>query len=167
MRPSQELVDGLPVLLAKVRYYSCFISYGGPDERFAVTLRQDLTEKGVSCWLYCLDATPGERTWREIGQKRRTADKMVVLCSCEALIREGMLKEIEDQIDEAPDKLVPISLDDTWKHPGFKVLRGTRDLKPFLLDRNYVDFEKLSYEEALGRLLKGLERKKRARRRSP
>lgn len=63
---------------------------------------------------------------------------------------------IEEQVGEDPHKMVPISLDDLWREPGFKVIRGTGDLKPFLLERNHADFGNLPYEEAMERLLKGL-----------
>lgn len=154
-----ELLDALPGIVADVKYYTCFISYGHPDVAFATKLRQDLEARGVSCWLYDMDATVGEPTWREIGNMRREADKMVVLCSGEALIRPGVLKEIEEQKDEDPDKVLPISLDNLWKEPGFKVMRDSRDLKPFLLDRNYADFANLPYDDALERLLTGLRRR--------
>lgn len=154
-----ELQDALPSIMAKVKYYNCFISYGEPNLEFARKLRQELDARGVSCWLYDADSTVGERSWKEISQQRRKADKLVAICSAEALVRDGFLKEIEEQIDEDHDKLVPISFDNLWKHPGFKVVRGTRDLKPFLLERNYADFANLSYEEAFKRLLKGLRRK--------
>jgi len=154
----EELLRELPRLVAEVKYYSCFVCYGQPDVTFAKKLCQDLEARGVSCWLYDMDATVGEPTWGEIGRMRRQADKMVVLCSGQALVRPGMLKEIEEQIDEGLDKLVPISLDDFWKHPGLKVMRDGRDLKPFLLDRNYADFTNLPYQQALERLLAGLGR---------
>jgi uncharacterized protein YjbI with pentapeptide repeats len=154
----QELLEALPRILAEVKYYTCFVCYGQPDLEFAQKLCKDLEARGVSCWLYDMDATPGERTWREIGRKRREAEKMVVLCSAKALVRDGALKEIEEQIDEDPDKMVPISLDDLWKEKGARVMRGDRDLKPYLLDKNYADFANLSYEEALERLLAGLKR---------
>ena len=154
----EELLRDLPRLVAEVKYYSCFVCYGQPDVTFAKKLCQDLEARGVSCWLYDMDATVGEPTWGEIGRMRRQADKMVVLCSGQALVRPGMLKEIEEQIDEGLDKLVPISLDDFWKHPGLKVMRDGRDLKPFLLDRNYADFTNLPYQQALERLLAGLGR---------
>ena len=156
-----ELLAKLPGILAEVQYCTCFICYGEPDHAFAQKLCHDLETKGVSCWLYSMDATPGERTWREIGQKRRDAEKMVVLCSANALVRDGVLKEIEEQIDEDQDKMVPISLDDLWRAPGFRVMRGNTDLKPSLYPvRNYVDFsDAASYEKSLERLLKGLKRK--------
>lgn len=155
----KNLLDELPRILAKVEYCSCFICYGEPDVAFAENLVTSLKTKGVSCWLYSLDGTPGERTWPEIIRRRREAEKMIVICSCRTLVRDGALKEIEEQIDEDPSKIIPVSLDDTWKEPGFVVKRGERDLKAFLLDRNYADFGgKLPYEESLDRLLNGLKR---------
>ena len=157
----KDFVETLPKILAEVRYCSSFVCYGSPDLKFAKKLRKGLMAKGVPCWLYSLDAIPGERTWREITSRRREAEKMIVLCSAEALIRDGVLKEIEEQIDEDPDKIVPISLDDTWKQDGFLVKRGQRDLKPFLLQRNYADLSDQSkYNESLLKLLKGLKRKR-------
>lgn len=155
----QNLLAELPRIFAEVQYCTAFICYGEPDLSFAQRLYQDLKAKGVSCWLYSMDATPGERTWREIGERRREAEKMIVLCSAQSLVRNGALKEIEEQIDEDPDKMVPISLDNLWKEDGFKVMRGSRDLKPFLHERNYADFSDFaSYANSLERLLKGLER---------
>ncbi len=155
----EEFLEALPRIVGEVQYYSTFICYGQPDLSFAQKLYDELKAKGVSCWLYEMDATVGKRTWEEIVGKRRENEKMVVLCSSAALVRDGVLKEIEEQIDEDLDKLVPISLDDLWKEPGFKVMRGNRDLKLFLLDRNLADFANLKYKKALERLLKGLRRK--------
>ncbi len=153
-----ELLEALPRIVAAVQYYSCFVAYGEPDVAFARELCEHLTGKGVSCWLYEMHATPGQRTWTEIVRRRREADKVVVVCSADALVRDGVLKEIEEQVDEDPDKIVPISLDDLWKAPGFRVMRAERDLKPYLLERNHADFANLDYEDALERLLKGLRR---------
>lgn len=156
------LLDAIPAIVTEAVYHSCFVSYGESDRQFAEKLVGDLRLRGVSCWLYSNDATPGRRTWSEIGQSRRDADKFVVLCSADALVRDGVLKEVEEQIDEDLDKLVPVSVDDLWRHPGFRVMRGARDLKHFLLDRNYADFknhhDEEAYQEALKHLLRGLRR---------
>ncbi len=152
----KELIDSLQRIRAKIKYYSCFIAYGEPDCKFAEKLYKKLKAKEISCWLYSMDAKVGERIWIEIDEKRRRSEKFIVLCSGEALIRDGVLKEIEEQIDEDPDKLAPISLDNLWKEPGFRVERG-KDLKPFLTERNYADFKNQSYNKAFARLLKGLE----------
>ena len=157
---AKELLEQLPRIVGAVEYYSCFISYGQPDLGFATKLRDDLVANDVSCWLYALDATPGERTWKEISEVRRQADKMVVICSVKALVRDGVLKEIEEQIDDDPEKMVPISRDSIWTDPGFRTMRATRDLTPWLRDRNYADFSDEScYEESLQRLLRALRRK--------
>lgn len=154
---SKELLNELPRIVSEVKYYSVFVGYGQPDLAFAEKLVKDLTAKGVSCWLYSLDATIGKRIWVEITRKRREAEKMIVICSAKALIQDGVLKEIEDQIDEDPDKIVPISLDNLWKEEGFRIVRGKTDLKPFLMERTYADFSDPSkYEDSLNRLLKGL-----------
>jgi uncharacterized protein YjbI with pentapeptide repeats len=156
----KELLARLPEIVGALEYYSCFIAYGQPDLDFAKRLRDDLAARGVSCWLYDLDATPGERIWPEIRKKQREADKMVVICSAAALIRDGVLKEIEEQIDDDPNKMVPISRDDIWIQTGFRVVRGSRDLGPFLRDRNYADFgDDSRYEDSLQRVLKALRRK--------
>jgi hypothetical protein len=81
---------------------------------------------------------------------------MIVICSIKALLRDGMKKEIEEQMDEDESKIVPISLDDDWKVEGFQVKRGQRDSKPFLLEKNYADFKNKDYEKALNSLLKGI-----------
>lgn len=157
---SKYLLDALPKIAANIQYYTCFIGYGEPDKAFAEKLTRDLTAKGVSCWIYSLDSTPGESVWGEIGQRRKEAEKMIVLCSAEALKREGVLKELGGQVDEDPDKLIPISLDNLWKDNDFPVKWGNENLKPFLERKNYADFSDVSkYEESLCRLLTGLKKK--------
>jgi len=167
----REVLDVLPGAVAEIKYDSCFISYGEPDVKLAKQLGQDLKSRGVLCWLYEMDRTVGKSMWKEIGESRRGAERFVVLCSAAALVRDGLLKEIEQQIDEDADKVVPISLDDLWKERGFRVQRVDRDLKPFLLGRNYADFsnwdsDPAQYDRALEELLNGLQRPqaKKARR---
>ena len=61
-------------------------------------------------------------------------------------------------MDDDPDKIIPVSLDDLWRADGFEIRRDGRDLKPFLLERNYVDFSReADYAAAFERLLKALE----------
>jgi len=156
----RELLNIFPKILAEVRYRTAFIAYGEPDVNFAERIHSDLLKNGVTCWLYKTDKTIGEKTWREIGYRRRKAEKFIVLCSSKSLIRDGLLKELEEQIDEDVDKLIPISLDDLWKHDGFLVMRAGYNLKPYILERNYADFgHSFNYKENLGKLLKALETK--------
>jgi hypothetical protein len=167
----QELLDVLARIVSEIKYYSCFISYGQPDLGFAAKLCEDLKTKGVDCWFYAHDKTVGESTQREIAAARRRADKMIVVCSVAGLMRDGLLREIEDQAEEDPGKLMPVSLDLLWRERNFPVVRGAQDLKPFLLLKNYGylaswDSETERYQKGLDDLLKGLRRPKakRARR---
>jgi hypothetical protein len=155
-----ELLAMLPRIMATVQYDSCFISYGEPDRAIAERLYRDLQARGASCWLYAFDATPGARTRHEFKTKLREADRMVLLCSAQSLVREGVLTELEEVIDDNPEKLVPISTESLWQAPGFRIMRGNRDLGPWLRERNYADFGKDggAYDEGLRRLLKALKR---------
>lgn len=136
---------------------SCFISYGEPDLDFARRIYDDLGKSGVSCWMYNLDGTAGARVWKEITERRRAADKILAICSIRGLLQDGIRQELEDQVNEDPSKIIVLSLDKSWSHPGNTVRRGEgQDLKQPLLDRNYADFVNLDYDAALTRLLRGL-----------
>jgi len=163
----KKLLDSLPEIVAGIEYCNCFVCYGEPDKSFAERIVRDLKAKGAQCWIYSLDSTPGKRTWPEINQRRREAERMIVLCSAPSLIRDGVKKEIEEQIDEESDKMIPISLDNVWNEEGFTVKRGQHDLKPFLMERNYADFcDPTKYDASLDRLLKGLKRSGKPSRKS-
>jgi len=163
----KNLLDSLPEIIADIEYCNSFVCYGEPDKIFAERIVRDLKAKGAQCWIYPLDSTIGKRTWPEIDQKRGEAERVIVLCSAASLIREGVQKEIDKQINEDPEKMIPISLDNVWRQEGFTVKRGNRDLKQSLLDHNYADFCDLSkYDASLDRLLKGLKKNGKPSRKS-
>lgn len=137
-------------------YYSCFISYGTPDHEFAKKIYDDLKTRDIECWIYDVDSEPGPVTWEEINAARRSAERVLMICSSKSLTRPGVLKELEMQIDENRDKLIPISIDTEWLSEGFRASRGLADLIPFLRERNYADFVARPYHEALERLVKAL-----------
>lgn len=61
--------------------------------------------------------------------------------------------------DHGEQSGMPVSLDGLRKDNSFRAMRADRDLKPYLLDKNYADFGSLPYEVALERLLRGLSRR--------
>jgi len=153
----------VPELVREIRYYSAFIAYGTPDKGIAERLYEDLKARGVSCWLFDADARAGRPLWGEIGKARREAERVIVTCSADSLVRDGLRKEIEETADEDPSKLVPISLDNLWREEGFTVRRGARDLKPCLENQIYADFvgwqrDKKAYQKGLEKVLNGLQR---------
>jgi uncharacterized protein YjbI with pentapeptide repeats len=154
----KALLDVIPKIAGKAKYFSCFIGYGTPDKKFALKIRNSFDSRGVTSWLYALDAKVGRSTWNEINQKRRESERMIVICSAKSLVRPGVLKEIEAQIDDDPDSIIVVSADNLWKEPGFPVQRNGRDLKGLLLEKNYADFANLSYKKALDALIDALEK---------
>jgi len=157
---------------AAERWHSCFISYGEPDRRLAEQIKTHLDNRGIRNWVYAHDSTGGARLWEEIGKNRRKAGKVLVLCSSQSLVRDGLLKEVEAQIDEDPDKIIPLSCDALWLQAGFRVERSGRDLKPFLLERNRIelsDWQKFggNYWIAIHKLLDSLKLKNGRLRRRP
>ena len=156
----EELLREIPRIAAEIKYYTCFISYGERDKAFAEKLQGDLVARGVSCWMFSLDATPGKPVQSDIRENLGTMEKMVVICSARSLVRPGVLKELKAQIYKSIDDIVPVSLDRRWTQEDFPVEWEGQNLKPFLTRQIYADFSDSSkYDESLARLLIGLARK--------
>jgi hypothetical protein len=101
------------------KYHATFVAYGEPDREFAKRLVEDLRRHKVTCWFYSQDYTPGERTWKEVKTRRLEAERVIVICSVDSLTQDGLLKEIEEQGDDNPDKIIPVSRDDIWRKKNF------------------------------------------------
>jgi len=137
---------------------SCFISYGYDDRDFALRLYRDLKKRNIECWIYDEDSLPGDPMWPSINNARKLAERMLIICSSKSLKREGVKKELELQVDENRDKLIPISVDNEWRRKEFFIDRGLGNLIPFLWERIYADFENRSYyPRALKRLIRSLQ----------
>lgn len=140
------IIDFFSSLEEGPRYYTCFISYGTPDDEFASRLCEDLTQKKVRCWKYSESALIGRGVWANIERGISSYDKVIVICSKDSLNRAGVLNEIERALQkeeslrqenakraqeaeaegEKPklldeDVLCSVRLDnyifDEWKHP--------------------------------------------------
>ncbi len=156
---SRVLLKSLPEILSKVRYYNCFVAHGEPDREFARRLVASLIDRGVSCWRYSLDGVSAKRGRGETILRRIGAEKMIVLCSAKSLVRERVLMELAWRVDEEPQLLLPVSLDDAWKEPWFPVKRGEHNLKPFLIENVRVSFhDEARYDQCLSSLLELLRR---------
>ena len=152
-----KVKERLSEILSQIEYYSCFISYGSPDEAFASQLCNDLRERGIISWLWKLDYTVGADTWKEITERRRAHEKMIILCSKPSLSRPAVKREIQEQVTENPESLIPISLDDEWRKDDFEIRTNTMNLKPFLEMKNFADFSiNVDYTTSLNKLLNGL-----------
>lgn len=147
---------------------STFISYGGPDERFAEKLYQALKARGVVTFFFQQTATLGERIGDEVFRRIQEHDRVLLVCSRKSLDRVGVVNEIRETLDrEARDGgatyLLPITLDDY-------VLKGWKKKQPTLAERigrrvvggfRGTACSKTKFEAALDRVVDALRRKLR------
>lgn len=96
---------------------STFISYGAPDEKFAINLRDELNKNGVTTFLFRDDAVPGQKLHHMMRDGVNNFDRVILICSEASLDRPGVLNEIEETLQREARSggesfLVPIRLDD-------------------------------------------------------
>jgi hypothetical protein len=121
---------------------STFISYGSPDEAFAVTLNDALKGAGVTTFFFPDDAVPGETLRKTMHRGVNDHDRVILVCSRDSLDRKGLLNELEETLRrEARDGgnayLIPVRLDDyvlTWRP------QGREDIAQTVRDRVIADF---------------------------
>ena len=115
---------------------STFISYGQPDEKFAIALRNELERNGVTTFLFCDNAVPGDKLHRMMKEGVNKYDRVILICSEASLDRAGVLNEIEETLqrearDGGESYLVPIRLDDYvfdgWNPKNDDVAQAVRD----------------------------------------
>jgi len=152
---------GEPVLRSLMQ--STFISYGGPDERFARKLYDALRAHGVLVFFFPESATLGERISNEVYRRLHEQDRVILVCSKASLERPGVLNEIQETFDRevrdgGANYLLPIMLDDY-------VLTGWHLTHPALAERVRQrvvgDFRsaltsEAAFEAALSRLIDAL-----------
>ncbi len=148
--------------------HSTFISYGGPDEPFAIKLREALQTNGVTSFLFKKDAVPGQAISDVMRDQVREKDRIVVICSEASLDRPGVLNEMELTLRREAKEgghtlLIPVAIDD-YAHKGWAPKND--NLKDAILERVIADFQgadtdQTKFDAGLSRLLKALEIKAR------
>ena len=148
--------------------HSTFISYGGPDEPFAIKLQEALQSNGVTTFLFTKDAVPGEAISDVMRNQVKENDRIVVICSEASLDRPGVLNEMELTLRREAKEgghtlLIPVAIDD-YTHKGWEPKND--NLKDAILERVIADFEgadtdQTKFDDGLSRLLKALEIKTR------
>lgn len=151
-----EILEAIEKTEQSVTYHGCFIAYGAPDEEFAKRLHRGLTSKGVPCWFFPVNAKVGQPTRAEERRGLQAFAKVLVVCSADGLSRPGVVREIDETIQEDPLRLLPVLRDNGWLAESFNVMRDGRDLKPFLVERVWADFSTEEFDDSYERLLAGL-----------
>jgi TIR domain len=145
---------------------STFISYGGPDEAFAIMLRDELQRNGVSTFLFRDNAPPGEKLHRAMREGVNSYDRVVLVCSRSSLDRPGVLNEIEETLqrearDGGASYLIPIRLDDYvfsgWNPPNRGIAQAVRGR--VVGDFRRAKRSRKALSQAIGPLLSVLKRR--------
>lgn len=94
-----------------------FISYGGPDESFAIQLGQSLKTLGLDTFIFKSDAQAGRKLHRLMREEISERDYTILICSKTSLTRTGVLNEIEECLQKEARLggevvLIPITIDD-------------------------------------------------------
>jgi hypothetical protein len=142
---------------------SVFISYGTPDEEFAMKLNQALRDKGVSTYFYPVDRVPGQKLYKMMLEGVNESDRVIVVCSQRSLERSGVLNELDlvlarESREGGRERLIPVMLDgyilEDWQPQN-------RHLKTSVLSRTICDFRgaelnNAQFNAALEKLLNAL-----------
>ncbi len=147
-----------------IQYYSCFISYSGPDEAFARRLHADLQQNNVRCWFAPDDLKIGAKLRLSIDESIRLHDRLLLVLSEHSVASRWVEQEVETALErerrQGGTVLFPIRVDRAvmeveggW--PAY--LRNTRKIGDFSLWQ-----EQAAYERAFLRLLRDLKAEERA-----
>jgi hypothetical protein len=150
-------------------YYSCFVTYSSSDEAFTSRLLLDLQARGVRCWSFPADSQAGQWTaqatttddmglWiaEDVDRGIQYYDKLVAVCSGEALAVERLREEITHGIQKQQTTgrwlFYPVAISDEAYSRRNRYVRSLNLGRHSLFDfRRWED--PLVYSSALDRLV--------------
>lgn len=161
---SRAILKSLPRGGSKIS--SVFISYGGPDETIAARINEALGARGVRTWFFPKDASPGDKLHRVMSDGVNAHDRVLLLCSANSLVRNGVLNELERVLEREAREggssiLMPVRLDDfvltNWAP-------DREDLAMQVRSRVIADFSKLDesaerFDIEIGKIIHALSEK--------
>ncbi len=110
-----------------------FISYSGPDEKWADLLRTALSKYDVEAWDPASQIAPGENWGLKYGKAIENADAVVVLVSPDSVKSDWVRHEIQYALSSPQfrDRLIPVVVRPTeeipWILRKLKVIRATKE----------------------------------------
>jgi hypothetical protein len=110
-----------------------FISYSGPDEKWADLLRTALSKYDVEAWDPASQIAPGENWGLKYGKALENADAVVVLLSPDSVKSDWVRHEIQYALSSPQfrDRLIPVVVRPTeeipWILRKLKVIRATKE----------------------------------------
>ena len=152
----QRTIPGSPS-----QYYTCFISCCTEDLTFAERLQAALAARGVRCWYFAADFQEGLWVGEDVDRGIRYYDKLVVVCSRNALATERVRDEIAHGIQKQDETgrwlFLPVAISDEPYNRRNRYVNSTRLWRHVILDfRAWEDPS--AYDKALDRLVEELNR---------
>jgi TIR domain len=111
-----------------------FISYSGPDEKYAQRLREALAKYDIEVWDPASQIAPGENWGLKYGKALENSDAVVVLLSPASVKSDWVRYEIQYALSSPQfrDRLIPVLVRPTeeipWILRKLKVIRATQDV---------------------------------------
>ncbi len=144
----------------------CFIACTDQDEEFAKTLRDDLREQGVRCWVFSQTVRGNALVDRhsasdqeEVERWLRNYDKMVILGSAASLEVESILNDItaakQMQLSTETWCLFLAATDDTLKEPKARFARNLA-AEHVVFDLTGQQNDRETYQSEVARLAEAL-----------
>ena len=144
-------------------HQSTFISYGGPDEKYAEKLDKALRERGIDTWFSPRDAVPGDKLYRVMREVINNYERVIVICSEQSLDRSGVLNELEKALEREASEggsqvVIPLAIDDYLFRRWQPSDNGKRSE---LLNRVVADFKGVlpgtpEFDSAVDRIVRAL-----------
>ncbi|MBM3324697.1 MAG: toll/interleukin-1 receptor domain-containing protein [Calditrichaeota bacterium] len=100
-----HVIEYVKSLTAK-QFYTCFLSHSSKDEPFPSYLLGKLRAADVLCWYFPESAQIGEKPEEEIHRAIHTYDKVVVICSMNALESERVISEIDEALRREKEEFI-------------------------------------------------------------
>jgi hypothetical protein len=91
------LISRMPYLITSmsaIEFYSCFISYSSENRSFAERLADDLSAKGVSCFID-KDLKIGDKIRHRVTEAIRRSDKLVIVLTEQSIASDWVEAEVE------------------------------------------------------------------------
>jgi hypothetical protein len=130
---------------------SIFLSHNSRDEKFAKKLHLDLTNQGITVWMYQTEVNPGDSIIGKVENAIKNSDYLGILLSPNSSksvwVSEEYGMAMHLQIKGKGPRVIPILIEDC-EIPGF------------LEDKSRIDFRNENYyQENLDKLLRVLQNK--------
>ncbi len=148
----------LSLSLASSSYSTSFISYSSANYDFVHKLYLDLLNAGVNSWLDSKELVPGVRILDAISNAVERQERLILVCSKDAInsewVEDEITKAFAEERKRKKDIVIPIRVDDSilkTKEPWAQKLKDSRYIGDFCEWRNSNQ-----YKESFNKLLAGL-----------